>query len=103
MAGESQAKNCSVMAGLPATIEMIALVGMILYFVDFGLSTPVVTFGRIAFNCQCFGPGDLATYRAVTGEQDPPPLRGAPPAHTSSFALSVRWILNRLALPGANG
>ena len=34
--------------------------------------------------------GGLATYRAVTSEQDPPSLWGGPPEHTRSFALTVR-------------
>ena len=37
-----------------------------------------------------FNVDGLATYRAVTSEQDPPSLRGAPPVHTRSFALTVR-------------
>ena len=54
------------------------------------------------YSLKSFKMNGLATYRAVTREQDPPALRGTPHVHTSSFALSVRWILNRLALPGAN-
>ena len=40
---------------------------------------------------ESFKVDDLAIFRAVTSEQNPPSLRGAPPVHTRSFALAVRW------------
>ena len=42
----------------------------------------------------------LLPTECVTREQDPPFLRGAPPVHTRSYTLSVRWILNKLAFRG---
>ncbi len=47
-----------------------------------------------------FKAGGFPTYRAVTSEQDPPSLPGAPPVHTRSFALAVRRNSSKLALRG---
>ncbi len=48
--------------------------------------------------------GGLATYRAVTSEQDPPSLWGGPPVHTRSFALSYGALnFNQINPAGANG
>ena len=49
---------------------------------------------------ESFEADGLVTYRAVASGQDPPFLRGAPSVHTRSFALTVRWNLNRPAAGG---